>query len=48
MEIWAFLGIVFAGILYLVWRTRRGTSRGPDALNRGLPHDLRDKNEGGR
>jgi hypothetical protein len=46
VEFWAFLGIAFVGIVYFIWRSRRGTSRGLDTLNKGLPDDLRDKNAG--
>ena len=46
MEFWAFLGLAFVGVVYFIWRSRRGTSRGLDTLNKGLPDDLRDKNAG--
>lgn len=46
MELWAFLGVAFVGVAYLIWRSRRGTSRGIDTLTKGLPDDLRDKNVG--
>lgn len=48
MEILAFIAVAFVVILYLVWRSRRGTSSGPDAFDGGRPNDLRDKNEGFR
>jgi hypothetical protein len=46
MEFWAFLGVAFVVVPFFIWRSRRGTSRGLDTLNKGLPDDLRDKNGG--
>jgi hypothetical protein len=46
MEFFAFLGLAFAGVVYYLWRSRRGTSRGLDTMNKGRPDDLRDKNGG--
>jgi hypothetical protein len=37
---------VFAVVIYFLWSSRRGTSRGPDADRKGLPDDLRHKNTG--
>jgi hypothetical protein len=46
MEIVAFaIGVVVVAV-YLIWRGRRGTSTGPDALRKDMPDDLRDKNVG--
>jgi hypothetical protein len=46
MEIVVFaIGVVVAAV-YLIWRSRRGTSTGPEALRKGMPDDLRDKNGG--
>jgi hypothetical protein len=46
MDLFVFLGLAFAGVVFLIWRSRRGTSRGLDTLTKGLPDDLRDKNAG--
>jgi hypothetical protein len=46
MEFFAFLGLAFVGVVFFIWRSRRRTSTGPDTLTRGLPDDLRDKNDG--
>lgn len=46
MEFWLGLGLAFVGAIFFIWRGRRGTSSGPDTLNKGLPDDLRDKNTG--
>ena len=46
MEIFAFFGLVLAAAIFLVWRSRRGTSSWRDTPNAGLPDDLRGKNPG--
>jgi hypothetical protein len=46
MEFFAFLGLAFVVVVAFIWRSRRGTSSGPDTLTKGLPDDLRDKNTG--
>lgn len=46
MELFIFLGLVFAGAVFFLWRSRTRLSRGLDTLNKGLPDDLRDKNVG--
>lgn len=46
MELFAFLGAAFVLVIYFIWRSRRGTSSGPETLMKGLPDDLRDKNGG--
>jgi hypothetical protein len=46
MEFFLFLGLAFVGVVFFIWRSRRGTSRGLDTLTKGLPDDLRDKNAG--
>ena len=46
MDLFVFLGVAFVGAVFLIWRSRRGTSRGLDTLTKGLPDDLRDKDVG--
>jgi hypothetical protein len=43
MEFWLFLGLVFVGPIFYLWRSRRRTSGGVDSLTKGLPDDLRNK-----
>lgn len=43
MEVFFFVGFVFAVVVALVWRSRSGTSRDVDAPIQGVPNDLRNK-----
>ena len=46
MEIFAFIGLLIAIAVVLLWRSRAGTSRGPDSAIQGVPNDLRNKYSG--
>ncbi|MBI2780270.1 MAG: hypothetical protein HYX55_00550 [Chloroflexi bacterium] len=45
MEMFVAIGLAIVVLVVLLRQGRRG-SGGPDALTRGLPDDLRDKNTG--
>ena len=47
MELWVIAIVVITVPIYLLWRSRRGTSSEHDwAATAGRPDDLRDKNPG--
>ena len=46
MEFFLFLGLAFAGVVFYLWRSRRRTSGDVEAMTKGMPDDLRDKNTG--
>jgi hypothetical protein len=46
MEFFVFLALAVPVVVWLLWRSRVRTSGGPEALTKGLPDDLRDKNTG--
>lgn len=48
MELFLFLGLAFVGAVFFIWRSRARTSRDLDSMTKGLPDDLRDKNDGMR
>ena len=43
MEFYVFFGLLIAGAIYLLWRTRRSTTDWRESPNAGLPDDQRDK-----
>ena len=43
MEFFLFLGLAFVGAVFFIWRSRVRTSQDVEALTKGLPDDLRDK-----
>jgi hypothetical protein len=43
MEIFAFIGVVVAVVVFLLWRSGAGVSRDVDAPIQGMPNDLRNK-----
>lgn len=42
MEVFAFIGVVVAVVVFILWRSRAGT-RDVDAPIQGVPNDLRNK-----
>ena len=46
MELAAFFAIVFGGVIFVLWWSRRSNNVEVDSPIQGLPDDLRDKNPG--
>jgi hypothetical protein len=43
MEIFAFIAVILAIVVALLWRSRSGVTRDPDSAMQGVPNDLRNK-----